>query len=117
MTVEEYAKAVCIEEDRPEPQTWAEARKRIQDDLDHISGLLSFPEEVRGYHLATLAAMRAFLRATEEKPKGDPVNPYELALDSDYMTTMAYRDSEKSGLDEETRATLKSHGCLDEEEA
>ena len=116
LTVEEYAKAVCDSEERPEPRTWGEAKDRTQGVIDRIDTVTDLPDEVRNYHLSTLAWMKAFLKASEGKSPNDMFNHFELAGDSDYTTTAFYAESARSDLDDETRAILKSHGCLDGEE-
>lgn len=111
-TVTEYAKAICDSEDWPDDITWKEFTDILQKSLERAESIIP-PEEVRDYHLAGIALIKAYLTAISElSPNPDSIfNEYELMNDESLWRMSMPITRVREDLDADSRRILGEHGC------
>ena len=70
------------------------------------------PEELVDWYFASLATIKATLKAIQNMDMDDMFNPYELATDADWMLSVTLSEAAEATISAETRAILFEAGCL-----
>ena len=114
LTVPEYAETVCGYEDEVlsgDAETWGELRSAASAALDLYD--VNAPDEVQTWHDAMVASFDLFERFAREQPAGDEFNPFLLLTDPSTLARVTALEQAEEQLDDETRALLEYHGCIE----
>ena len=109
LTVAEFAARVCDPVDLDVGATWGEVRAKLRADIDR-AGRIVPPEELVDWYLASLATIKATLKASQDMDA--MFNPYELATDADLMLSLTLSEAAEATISAETRAILFEAGCF-----
>ena len=111
LTVAEFAARVCDPVDLDVGATWGEVRAKLRADIDRASRIVP-PEEVADWVLASLATVKATLKASQNMDRDAMFNPYELATDADLMLSLTLSEAAEATISAEARAILFEAGCF-----
>ena len=113
LTVAEFAARVCDPVDLDVGVTWGKVRAKLRADIDR-AGRIVPPEELVDWYLASLATIKAALKAIQnmDMDMGAMFNPYELATDADLMLSVTLSEAAEATISAETRAILFEAGCF-----
>ena len=111
LTVAEFAARVCDPVELDVGATWGKVRAKLRADFDR-AGRIVPPEEVADWFLASLATVKATLKASQNMDMDAMFNPYELATDADLMLSVTLSEAAEATISAETRAILFEAGCF-----
>ena len=113
LTVEQYAQEACAilqDDDFGEDITWGQAHRQIEDTAKRLDRIKP-PAEVKVFHQANVAAVKAYTETAKDKDQDAVFNPYEVISEPwIFVLGAAIRGAEEA-MDEETRQTLNNNGC------
>ena len=110
VSVEEYAKAVCTDEEPDGDRTWGQMRVSAQESLDDWKRY-NPPSGLQDYHRSIGQSTEIFLRVSEDKDQAAVVSILDFFSDERLMAILADSIAVGERMHPDIRRVMEEHGC------
>ena len=110
LTAQEYIAATCNIQNISDGATWGKARSEMRDAIAKVENV-NPPVELKEYHKAKIAAMKAAEKVFSSKPSSTEANLFELIGDPAVVATALVAVGIEEDLSSDLREQLEAGDC------